>query len=36
MVQAFGLKQFRPDDEFSRQSWEKKIRLLKTRLESAP
>lgn len=36
LVKAFGLKQFRPDDEFNRQSWEKKIRLLKTRLESGP
>jgi tetratricopeptide (TPR) repeat protein len=36
LVQAFGLKQFRPDDEFNRQSWEKKIRLLKSRLESGP
>lgn len=36
LVQAFGLKQFRPDDEFNKQSWEKKIRILKTRLESGP
>lgn len=36
LVQAFGLKQFRPDDEFNRQNWEKKIRLLKSRLESGP
>lgn len=36
LVQAFGLKRFRPDDEFHRQSWEKKIRLLKTRLEAGP
>jgi tetratricopeptide (TPR) repeat protein len=36
LVHAFGQKQFRADDEFNRRSWEKKIRLLKTRLEVDP
>jgi tetratricopeptide (TPR) repeat protein len=36
LVDAFGLKKFRPDDEFNRQSWEKKIRSFRNRLESGP
>ncbi|HLP43399.1 MAG TPA: hypothetical protein VK465_17990, partial [Fibrobacteria bacterium] len=36
LVASFRLKQFRPDDEFNRMSWEKKIRILESRLESAP
>jgi hypothetical protein len=36
LVQAFGQKRFRPDDEFNRRSWEKKIRILMTRLEVDP
>jgi hypothetical protein len=34
LVDAFGLKKFRSDDEFNRQSWEKKIRSFRNRLEA--
>lgn len=36
LVDAFALKKFRSDDEFNKQSWEKKIRSFRNRLEAGP